>query len=202
MHHRDTVCGHSEQNWQVSPYDGDVWCFACKPPRNLSEDYRRMMEIAYAAENTQADYGGVEIVTQCSDCTEIERQLDALDREWRINRHSIHSTEEAITRRLDALISELAQKLAGIEQRFYAIDCEQRIDRRFVRATLNTHEARIDDHERIKERITILEDALTLRMDEIERQCEELRGAHNKLARFTASDAARGLWADDAGVDR
>ena len=41
---RQPVCAHSEHHWQVSPYDGDVWCFACKPPRNLSEDLRRIEE--------------------------------------------------------------------------------------------------------------------------------------------------------------
>ena len=45
MERENTVCRHDERHWQVSPYDGDVWCFACKPPRNLSEDYRQMMEI-------------------------------------------------------------------------------------------------------------------------------------------------------------
>jgi len=116
MHHRDTVCGHSEQNWQVSPYDGDVWCFACKPPRNLSEDYRRMMEIAYAAENTQADYGGVEIVTQCSDCEEIERRLDAIEQRFAEDAFSmnnaiasLHQHQVLDARRIDAIEQRLAK---------------------------------------------------------------------------------------------
>jgi len=39
-----SLCKHGSAKWEISPYDGDVWCFACNPPRNLSEDYRRMQE--------------------------------------------------------------------------------------------------------------------------------------------------------------
>lgn len=39
---RNATCWHNESRYDVSPYDGDVWCFACNPPRNLSEDARRM----------------------------------------------------------------------------------------------------------------------------------------------------------------
>lgn len=41
------ICRHGDSNYQVSPYDGDVWCFACKPPRNISEDLRRMNDMEW-----------------------------------------------------------------------------------------------------------------------------------------------------------
>lgn len=53
MERENTVCRHDERHWQVSPYDGDVWCFACKPPRNLSEEYDAVLtevaDVAYYA---------------------------------------------------------------------------------------------------------------------------------------------------------
>lgn len=38
------VCPHKSVHWQIEPHSGDVWCFACQPPRNLSDDHRRMTE--------------------------------------------------------------------------------------------------------------------------------------------------------------
>lgn len=38
------VCTHKSGHWEIEPHSGDVWCFACKPPRNLSDDLRRIKE--------------------------------------------------------------------------------------------------------------------------------------------------------------
>jgi hypothetical protein len=35
-----TPCRHGPAKQDCDPDTGDVWCFACKPPRNLSADWR------------------------------------------------------------------------------------------------------------------------------------------------------------------
>jgi len=36
-----TPCRHGPASLDSDPETGDVWCFACKPPRNLSAELRR-----------------------------------------------------------------------------------------------------------------------------------------------------------------
>jgi hypothetical protein len=49
-----TPCRHGPTRQDGDPATGDVWCFACKPPRNLSAELRhRRNDAAQPAQQVQ-----------------------------------------------------------------------------------------------------------------------------------------------------
>jgi hypothetical protein len=49
-----TPCQHGPTKQDIDPDTGDVWCFACKPPRNLSAELRhRLADAAQPAQQVQ-----------------------------------------------------------------------------------------------------------------------------------------------------